>query len=262
MKTLMKIGVVGGGGWLGQAIIKALLDAGTVTPAELGLSYRNKAPDTNPGLFVTQDSQELADASDVIIMSVRPADWPAVIISAKGKLVISVMAGITLQQLVDQTHTARVVRALPNVAAQIRKSYTPWVASAEATPEDRVIVARIFGACGACDEVGAESHIDYLTGLTGAGPAYPALLAQALMADAISHGIQPDTAQRAVTELLIGTGRLLEASRQNPADIVQEFVDYRGVIAAAINAMREAGFDAAVGKGLAAALQKSLTIGK
>lgn len=262
MKTNLKIGVVGGGGWLGQAIIKALLDAGTVTPAELGLSYRSKTPEIIPGLFVTQDSQELADASDVIIMSVRPADWPAAKISAKDKLVISVMAGVTLQQLADQTHTARVVRALPNVAAQIRKSYTPWVASGGVTPDDRLFVARIFGACGACDEVSTESHIDYLTGLTGAGPAYPALLAQALMADAISRGIQPAIAQRAVTELLIGTGRLLETSRQNPADIVQEFVDYRGVIAAAIVAMREAGFDGAVGAGLAAALKKSLMIGK
>jgi pyrroline-5-carboxylate reductase len=75
------------------------------------------------------------------------------------------MAGISLQQLADQTHTARVVRVLPNVTAQIRKSYTPWVANAAATPDDRVIVARVFGACGACDEVGAESHDAVAQGL-------------------------------------------------------------------------------------------------
>lgn len=262
MSQRVKIGVIGGAGWLGQAIIKAVLQGQVVKPTELGLSYRTKVPTAVPGLLVTQDSQQLADASDVIIMSVRPADWTAVEMTAKGKLVISVMAGITLERLADQTHTARVVRALPNVAAQIRKSYTPWVASAGATADDRLMTSRIFEACGACDEVADESHIDYLTGLTGAGPAYPALLAQALMADAIAHGIQPDTAQRAVTELLIGSGQLLETSRQNPAETVQEFVDYKGVIASAIIAMREAGFETAVRKGLAAALEKSLTLGK
>jgi len=62
--------------------------------------------------------------------------------------------------------------------------------------------------------------------------------------------------------VLIGTGKLLEARADNPKDIVQTFLDYRGTTAAAIEAMRAGGFEAAVADGLAAALQKSVSMGQ
>lgn len=257
MANTLKIGIVGGTGWLAQTLIKAMLAKGVVAATELGVSYRNTPPqDFTPGLATT-DSQELADRADVIMLSVRPADFKALRINAHGKLVISVMAGVPLSQITEAAQTNRVVRAMPNVAASVGYSYTPWVASTAATPTDRGTVARIFDACGLCDEVAHEAHLDYLTGLTGSGPAYPALLAAALSADAIRQGIAPAVARRAVAQLLVGTGRLLEQESRSMDAIVQDFVDYRGVIAAAIIAMREAGFDASVQSGLAAAAQKT-----
>lgn len=83
-----------------------------------------------------------------------------------------------------------------------------------------------------------------------------------MMDDAVSRGISPDIARRSVSAVLIGTGKLLEARAECPKDIVQTFVDYRGTTAAAIEAMRAAGFEAAVRDGLAAALQKSVSIGQ
>ncbi|TIW59887.1 MAG: pyrroline-5-carboxylate reductase, partial [Mesorhizobium sp.] len=71
----------------------------------------------------------------------------------------------------------------------------------------------------------------------------------------------PDMARRSVSAVLIGTGKLLEARGENPKDIVQTFLDYRGT-AAAIEAMRASGFEAAVRDGLAAALQKSVSMGQ
>ena len=80
------------------------------------------------------------------------------------------------------------------------------------------------------------------------------------MRDAVAHGLPPEVARRSVTALLVGTGRLLEKNGEDPEDTVAAFVDYRGVTAAAIEAMREAGFDAAVSAGLSAALEKSLAL--
>ena len=62
--------------------------------------------------------------------------------------------------------------------------------------------------------------------------------------------------------MLTGTGRLLELNDALPADTVEAFLDYRGTTAAAIETMREAGFDEAVAKGLAAAFEKSIAMGK
>ncbi|MFT4001562.1 MAG: pyrroline-5-carboxylate reductase dimerization domain-containing protein [Rhizobium sp.] len=262
MSCSLRIGMVGGAGWLGGAIAASILDAHIIAPENLSLSYRREPSGRFPASFWTTDNQELADRSDVIILSVRPQDWPAVPIDASGKLIISVMAGIRVAALSARHKTGRVVRALPNAAADVSRSYTPWIASETAFKEDRQIVRAIFGACGVEDEVESESDIDYLTGLTGSGPAFPALLAAAMMEHAIDHGLAPDIARRAVSTVLTGTGRLLERSGECPGEIVRTFLDYRGTTAAAIEEMRASGFDTAVRKGLSAAFTKSVSMGE
>lgn len=118
--------MIGGAGWLGSAIVDAILGARIAAPELLSRSYRSTPPASIAGVFSTKDNQKLVDRSDVIIVSVRPADWPALAISADGTLVISVMAGVPIAQLAERLGTPRVIRALPNAAAAVRKSYTPW----------------------------------------------------------------------------------------------------------------------------------------
>ena len=131
------IGIIGGSGWLGGAIAKALVAAGFAAPDRLRLSYRNSAPTFLPDAFWTRDNQELVDRSDIVVVSVRPADWPSVMVSAKDKLAVSVMAGVRMEHLIKRLGTDRAVRALPNAAAEVSQSYTPWVASATTTAGDR-----------------------------------------------------------------------------------------------------------------------------
>lgn len=262
MSDALKIGVIGGNGWLGGAIVQSVLNAKLASPKDLTLSYRSERPERFLDAYWTKDNQELADRSDLVIVSVRPADWPSLAISATGRLIISVMAGIPLSQLAGQLRAERVVRALPNAAAEVGKSYTPWVAFPAASERDRSIVRRIFEGCGSTDEVTSEADMDYLTGLSGSGPAFPALLANAMMQNALEHGLGPEVARRAVAAVLIGTGRLLERHGESPVETVKTFLRYQGTTAAAIEAMRAAGFDAAVAGGLAAAFKKSVSMGQ
>lgn len=257
----LKLGIVGGGGWLGGAIAHACLRAGLVKPADLALSYRSAAPCGIPEAFVSKDSQEVADRSDVILIAVRPEDWSALTFTAKGKLVISVMAGIGLAALAERHRSPRIVRALPNAAAEFGASYTPFACAEGLGEQDRAVVHQIFACCGSVDEVAGEDQVDYLSGLTGTGPAYPALMALAMERDAVARGLDPAVAQRAVIGLLIGTGRILEANPQSPEAIVETFMAYRGLTAAGLAAMEAAGLEAAVHAGLAAALAKGKAMG-
>lgn len=258
----LRIGVIGGAGWLGGAIAASMLDAGVVLPHNLSLSYRSGKPNLFPDVFWTSENQDLADRSDVIVLSVRPADWPHLTVNAEGKLVISVMAGIRLPALFKAHGTTRVVRALPNAAAEVRKSYTPWIAASDVSDEDKAVVRAIFDACGVQDQVRTEAEVDYFTGLTGSGPAFPALLAEAMMADAISHGVDRQIAQRAVNTVFVGAGRLLERRDVCPTETVQAFLDYRGTTSSGIDAMLSQGFAASVSNGLAAALKRSIEMGE
>lgn len=256
MADIDRVGIVGGAGWLGTAIARALLDTRTVPSDRLTCSFRSKKPETALACVWTQDNAQLAENSDIIILSVRPGDWNTIKISAAGKLVVSVMAGVSVEAIKRRTGSSRVARALPNAAAEIGFSYTPFFVESS-NPEDANTIATLFRCCGAVDQVDSENHIDYFTGMTGSGAAFPALLADAMMKDALARGLPEDLARRAAQQVLIGAGRLQEHNGLSPSETVRSFVDYKGTTAAAIVAMQENGFYDTVAAGLQAAIQKA-----
>lgn len=254
------IGVIGARGWLGGAIVSAIVDAGVREPRELALSYRKGSPERLAEAHWTKDNQALANGADVVIVAVRPEDFSKLRITASGKLVISVMAGVSLAELAAQFGTDRVVRAMPNAATSVRSSYSPWVASEFCTAADKTVAASVFQACGVSDQVESEAQLDYFAAFTGTGPAYHALLADTLRLDAISRGIAPETARRAATTLLIGSAKLLERDARCPSEVVQDFIDYEGMTAAALRAMRDAPLSKVVSMGIDAALARASTL--
>ncbi|WP_306752997.1 pyrroline-5-carboxylate reductase family protein [Paracoccus actinidiae] len=101
-----------------------------------------------------------------------------------------------------------------------------------------------------------ERQIEYSAGVSGTGPAYLALLADALRKHAIANGIAPEIARNAVNAMLIGTGRLVEAQGRCPSDIVGDFLAYQGMTTAALESMMDAGLDRIVSDGVEAALKR------
>lgn len=264
MQSEATIGIIGGTGWLGRSIGGSMLRAGFIAPDALILSCRTILPEDISDWSdsrLTTDNQELVDRSDVVILSVRPEQFAAVDVDARGKLVISVMAGVTLQTLRERVGADRLVRSMPNAAAEIGLSYTPWHAAPEVPREDRAFVQSLFETCGKADEVGSEADIDYLTGLAGSGPAFPALLAQAMLSHALARGLPPDVARRAVEGVVIGASQWMATCGARPEELVQTFLAYQGTTAAALRTMIAGGFERAVHTGLDAAETKAAAMG-
>lgn len=254
-----RIGIVGGNGWLGNAIARAAVATGAVDPARLTLSGRsgNRGAAEIPGAHRTRDNGELVDRSDVVVLSVRPDQFAGVRVAARGKLVVSVMAGVPARVIAERTGADEVVRAIPNAAAAIRRSFTPWFASPPVSAEGKRLVQALFEACGEAAEVPLEAHIDYCVGMTGSGAAFPALLARALIAHAVARGLPAAFAERAAKGVVAGASQLLSGEDGDPARIVQEMIDYRGTTAAALQAMLDRGFTGSVAAGLEAAVAKA-----
>lgn len=198
----------------------------------------------------------MVERSDVVILSVRPGDWDAIDVGAAGKLVISVMAGVTVEDIKKRTGSTRVGPRLAKCGRGDRiLLYPVFLASSE--PQDGDIVSALFRSCGEVDAVTGEEHIDYFTAMSGSGPAFPALLADAMMNGAVGRGVPSDVARRAAQQVIVGAGRLQEYNGASPSETVKSFVDYKGTTAAGIIAMRENGFDGAIGAGLEAAFRKA-----
>jgi pyrroline-5-carboxylate reductase len=139
---------------------------------------------------------------------------------------------------------------MPNAAVDIRQSYTPWYSAGDLGDADRKWVQRLFECVGAADEVPNEDNIDYLSALSGTGPAFPALLHRALSSQAVAAGIPYEIAQRAARGVVVGGGQLL-ASR-DPEQMIEALMAYRGVTAAALQSMTDQDFDVMVGRALQA----------
>jgi pyrroline-5-carboxylate reductase len=257
MNKPARFGIIGGNGWLGNAMADAAVASGFIDPAHLTCSARSgsRGKVEIPGIYWTRDNAELAARSDVIVLSVRPDQFQAVDIDARGKVIVSVMAAVPASIIARRTNTDRVIRALPNAAASIRKSFTPWFAAKTADATTKQLVERFLTTFGEASEVAEERHIEYCVGLTGSGAAFPALLAQAMIAHAVSQGLSADFARRAVEGVVVNASQLITGL--NPTLIVNEMIEYRGTTAAALTEMTQRGFYGTINGGLEAALRKA-----
>lgn len=253
----MRVGIIGATGWLGSALGQHLL-SGRVVPAQalvllnrsgLRADYHGHHP------HWAADAAELVALADVIVVSVRPEDWPGLALQAPGKLVLSFMAGVGADLLAGSG--GRIVRAMPNAAAESGRSYSPFWAAPGVTPEDREAVRRILGAIGTTDELPAETQIDLMTALPGSGAAYPALMAMAMADFMTGHGVPEAIAWRAVEAAVCGGAAMLAGRPQRAVELVAAYRDYRGTTAAGIEAAEAAGFPQAVARALEAATEKA-----
>lgn len=254
-----RLAALGGGGWLGGALVRAALEKGVFRPEATTITSRKGAVtgfDAFPGIRVTADNPMAARDADVVLLTVRPQDLDALSLDLSGKLVLSVMAMVPMDDLKRRFGAERIIRAMPNAAAERGLSYTPLVASADIGEQERQLAVGFFAASGLAEWVPTEDTLDYLTGLTGSGPAFFAALAAAMEADAISQGLDAAQAGRAIRQLLKGAAPEL-AGERSPEALVDIFMDYRGTTAAGLAAMRENGLGDMVRAMLDAAQRKA-----
>ncbi|MBT2294686.1 pyrroline-5-carboxylate reductase family protein [Pseudomonas fluorescens] len=245
------VGIIGGTGWLGGSIAKAVLAKGLLPAANLVISNRSgNHPLAQQGACLVADNQALVDRSEVVIIAVRPEHFASLNINATGKTVISLMAGISAQTIAAQTSASAVVRAMPNAAVEIGQSFTPWYCFAPIEATTRSLVQRVFECVGTAAEVQQEDFIDYLSALSGTGPAFPALLMAALANQAMAAGIPCDIAQLAAKNVVVSSSQLLASHDAQP--MIDALMAYRGVTAGALQAMIDGHFEEHIGRALQA----------
>jgi len=243
------LGIIGGTGWLGGSIAKAVITKALLPAGNLVISTRSgNHPLAQHGVCLVTDNQQLVDRSDLVIIAVRPEHFASLNINATGKTIISLMAGITAQAIAAQTQASAVVRAMPNAAVEIGQSFTPWYCFEEIDTTSKSLVQRLFECVGTAAEVQEESSIDYLSALSGTGPAFPALLMTALANQAIVAGIPIEIAQLAAKNVVVNCSQLL--ANRDAQEMIDALVAYRGVTAAALQEMTHRNFEEQIGKAL------------
>lgn len=254
------IGILGGNGWMGSALGRNALASGLVAPENLIVSTSRREWAYNHWPAVTAESPEhLAHRSDILILSVRPEDFSRLSLNARGKLVISVMAKVSIDAIREKTGSTRIVRSMPNAAAEFQRSYTPWLASKEVDEPQKRWLQSFFRASGAEDEIHCEQDLDYLTALTGSGPAFPALIANILIEHATSRGLTEAQANKAVLTAMDGAIQVLQRGPDSPDQLVHRFLSYGGTTTEGLKTMQAHGLRTALHEGIEAAFHAAST---
>jgi pyrroline-5-carboxylate reductase len=258
--------VLVGAGKMGSAMLEAWLALG-LSPTRVVVIEPQPTSELTAlaarGLTLNPPLPAVRDVS-AIVLAVKPQVAPTVVptlapLLAPGTVVLSIMAGRTLGFLAGALtqHTA-LVRAMPNTPAAIGRGITVAVPNAQVSQGQRALVHALLAATGAVEWVDDEALMDAVTAVSGSGPAYVFLLAEALSAAGAAAGLPPELAKKLARATVSGSGELLNRSPLDPATLRQNVTSPGGTTAAALDVlMASDGMTRLLSRAVMAATQRS-----
>jgi pyrroline-5-carboxylate reductase len=258
-----------GGGKMGEALLGGLLDAGyepeTIAVAEVDSDRRRELEERFKGVRVVPSAAWAVADADVVVVAVKPQVVASVLEQAAPSLaadtlVISIAAGVTIATVEAAAPGRPVVRAMPNTPALVRRAATAIAAGRHATSAHLDTAERVLGAVGVVVRV-PEAHLDAVTGLSGSGPAYVFLLAEALIEAGVLAGLPRETADALVRQTRLGSAELLAAGDETPETLRAAVTPPGGTTAAGLHALEQRGVRAAVLDAVRAATERSRQLG-
>lgn len=259
-----------GPGVMAEAMIAGLIGQNLASPETLlasgpreerGLDLQEKY-----GIRTTTDNGAAASDADVVVLSVKPQRLTEVMTGLyrirPEALVLSIVAGASIQKISKTLKHEAVVRSMPNTPGQIGEGITVWTASQGTSDEQREIARRILGALGEEVFVEDEGYLDMATALSGTGPAYVFLFTEALIDAGVHMGFPRRIAEQLVLKTIRGSVDYYYHAERHPATLRNQVTSPGGTSAAALYYLEKAGFRTAISRAVWAAYQRSLELGK
>ena len=253
-----------GGGRMGEAIIAGLIRSGELRAEEIAVV--EALPARREQLRVTYPQLVLGDVPTAAptVIAVEPDDVAAAVSKAGAAgvdTVLSVAAGVPLGRLeVAAGPGVAVVRAMPNTPALVGAGVAALAPGSEADETVLVWAEGILGAVGDVVRV-SEAQLDAVTGISGSGPAYVFLVAEALIDAAVAEGLPRPVAERLVVGTVRGAGMMLAESGQSAGELRAGVTSPGGTTAAGLRALEDRAVRGAFAAAVAAATERSRLLG-
>jgi len=238
-----------GAGNMGGALLSGWLSSSLINARNLAIL------DPKPGVeavyAIERGAKHLADFedisrnTDIVLLAVKPQMFPQIRRQLSeafddGVMIVSIMAGVSTEDLRTTFPTANVVRAMPNTPASIGKGITAYVADSDIESKKVEIIEALLGASGKVIRIDTDEQINAVTAVSGSGPAYVFHLCEALAGAAQSIGLPPEIAAELARETIIGASALLEASDRSPTELREAVTSPGGTTQAALDVLMDA----------------------
>lgn len=222
----MRIAFIGGG-TMGTAMVKCLLAKKVATPKDIVVSdvsqSRRELLSKEYGVNALSDNRRAMEGSNITILAVKPQDLDWVVEGVKNppsqQAILSIVAGASLSSLCQGLNHSSIIRAMPNMPAQIGQGITVWTATTNVSQEQKELAQRILAALGEEIYVPNEKYIDMATALSGSGPAYIFLIIEALTDAGVHIGFSRDMAQKLVIQTILGSASVVQSTGKHPAEL-------------------------------------------
>ncbi len=243
-RTLAVIGC----GTMGEAIVRGLFRAGRLPPGQVLVTTRRPEAGTaltaRHGVRATCDNVAACRAADVALVTLKPQqlqsviDTPAVRAALAGKLVISIAAGVRLDQIGTWLPQSHVIRAMPNTPCLIDEGMTV-IARGPSVADAQMDIARaIFEAVGRCIELD-DRHMDAVTSLSASGPAFAYVILEALADGGVMMGLRRDVAMQIAAQMFQGAARMVLETGLHPSALKDQVTTPGGCTIAGLLTMED-----------------------
>lgn len=257
-----------GSGTMGEALMRGLRASGWGPEDLLACDVRPERLDAlreSLGVGGTTDPREAVSSASGVLVAVKPQDAASALdglgadVGSEG--LVSIVAGLSTGRIEELCGgEPSVVRAMPNTPARVGKGVTALCAGRFADEVTRSLADEIFSTVGPVVWVD-EEYLDTVTAVSGSGPAYVFLLAEALVEAAVAQGLQRDVAETLAYATITGAGEMLEQTGEHPAVLRAQVTSAGGTTAAALQALEAKAVRAAFGEAVRAAQQRARELG-
>ena len=265
MAANRKIAILGTGK-IGEALLAGLLSSGWREPGDIVVTGRREERvqelAERHGVKATLSNAEAVSGASVVVIAVKPQDFEVLLGEIGGLLgpeqtVLSVAAAIPTAQIEARLAPGvPVVRAMPNAPALVHEGMAGVCAGAHADDEHLDLAEEVLSHVGAVARV-PEQYMDAVTAVSGSGPAYFALLAEAMIEAGILLGLGRETSTQLVVQTMLGTAKLLRDERIHPVELRETVTSPGGTTIRAIRELEQAGVRAAFLNAIQAAMERS-----
>jgi pyrroline-5-carboxylate reductase len=261
----MGLGIIGGG-VMGEAILARLISGNIFPPHEIWVSD----PQTERRQFLcrTYGVEAVADngipaRQDILLLAVKPQHFLDLVQHlpplAPEQVVISIMAGVTIAQLETYFVGQPVARVMPNTPARVGASASAVAFNQRITEQHKTQVCTILRGIGTVVEV-PETLMDAVTGLAGSGPAYVAIVIEALADGGVRMGLPRSIAHHLAVQTVLGTAQLLQETGLHPAQLKDQVASAGGTTIAGIEALEHHGLRSALISAVSSATKRSIEL--
>lgn len=260
----MRIAFIGGG-TMGEAMVRCLLTKRIAVPQDIVVSevspLRRELLSKEYGVSTLANNIKVIKGAELIILAIKPQDLSQVMEEIKDlsseQVVLSIVAGAGLDNLCKGLNHPCIIRAMPNMPAQIGEGMTVWTTSVGVSQKQKEMAQPILSALGAEIYVPDEKYLDMATALSGSGPAYVFLFIEALIDAGVHIGLPRDIAQKLVIQTTLGSTYAVQKTGKHPAELRSMVTSPGGTTTEALLRLERGGFRSVLLEAVAAAYDKA-----